>query len=189
MSLSRRTPLQQIVLVVFAAGLAPCAASGQQPSVTPSPARGTGIVQPTARPDNTTADWSAIQQPSVQLYNSLLGETGAGSLTEPVLVVPGKPMDPQAIGQAVEDLSVMSRIIEKNTISEYNASGGFGEVTVYNPYRMSAWTGAGPVTLFPAIGRAKPMYLGGYPMSPEFSWRSSRRTTPSCWTWTMAPRV
>jgi len=106
---------------------------------------------------------SAAQQQSLKLYNSLLSEAaGVGSLTEPVLVVPGKPLDEQALGQAVQDLSIMSRIIEKNALGEYSTSGSLWGMIEYKSYNMSVSTGMGPAALFPSVGRAKPMYVGGY---------------------------
>jgi hypothetical protein len=71
-------------------------------------------------------------------------------------------MDPQAVDQVVEDLSVMSRILEKKACGEDYTLGGFGQVGVYDFYRVSTQNAVGPGLLFPALRRAKPMYLGGY---------------------------
>jgi hypothetical protein len=98
-------------------------------------------------------------------YNTLLSDsTNANLLTERVLVVPGKPMSPQAIDQAVEDLSVMSRIIQKDAIGEYPA-GSLGNLQVSDSLVFGSYldrSGTGPSLFFPAAGRPKPMYLGGY---------------------------
>jgi hypothetical protein len=94
-------------------------------------------------------------------YGSTIGDlVNAGSPTESVLVVPGKPMDPQAVGQMAEDLSIMGRIIEKNALGEYRGPAGIGGVNTF-VWGISV-ARSGPATLFASAGRAKPMYLGGY---------------------------
>jgi len=157
MSLSRRIHLQQVFLVIVVAGMASYAAAMPQETVADPT-----LPRVVATPQSATAI-ATERQSLAQLNSLLLSEaTGGGPLTEPVLVVPRKPMDPQAVGQAVEDLSVMSRIIEKNALGEYYTLAGFEEMNLLNAYRVSPWNPMGPVTFFPAVGRAKPMYLGGY---------------------------
>jgi len=164
MTFLRRTHLRHIFLVVFTAGVVPYSAAMEDATIATSAAPRGAAVQPSAPVDAAAYGLSTAQQYRTSPYGSLLGDTGGGSpLTEPVLVVPGQPMDPQVLGQIVEDLSVMSRIIEKNALAEYYYTlGGFGEMTAYNAYRISVWNGTGPATLFPSVGRAKPMYVGGY---------------------------
>jgi len=107
---------------------------------------------------------SSRASPGAVLPSSSLLGVMTNALTEPVLVVPGKSMDPQAIDQAVEDLSIMSRIIEKNVAGDDHTAGLVGSIAS-GPGLWIATTGqrgAGPGLFFPAIGRPKPMYLGGY---------------------------
>jgi hypothetical protein len=165
---SHRTPIVPIFLIIFAT-VAPYAhARPQVPSAQPAApaAVATELAAPAATTGTATVSVSRsyATKPGVVLpSNSLLADMPtANSLTEPVLVIPGKPMDPQAIDQVVEDLSVMSRILEKNAFGEYYTLGGFGDVRVYDLYRVSTRNAAGPGLLFPTLGRAKPMYLGGY---------------------------
>jgi hypothetical protein len=92
--------------------------------------------------------------------NWLRIQAAESRLTEPVLVVPGKEVDAETVGRIVEDLSVMSRILEKNALS-----------AVVSPNRRAApllghlrWgpETAGPEVLFPSAGRPKPLYVAGY---------------------------
>jgi len=87
-------------------------------------------------------------------------QANEGRLTEPVLVIPAKEVDVDTVSGVVEDLSVMGRIIQKNALS-----------TVVSPDRRSLpllgrlrWgaDSAGPEVLFSAVGRPKPLYVGGY---------------------------
>jgi hypothetical protein len=164
MSFPRRTHLYHVLLIVFATGMASYAAAVPQAAPASSAAPSTGIVQPTPSAGNAPRRASPTRDDYVNLYESLLTDApGRTSLTEPVLVVPGRPMDAQAIDQAVEDLSIMSRIIEKNALGEYDRLGGFGATELLGRYRVSPWwSPVGPTTFFPVVGRAKPMYLGGY---------------------------
>ena len=168
MNSSHRTLIVPFLLIVFIA-VAPYAQATPQaaPVASAAPAAvASEPAVPTAIPGIALRSVSrsyVTKSPAVLPSSSLLAEApNAGSVTEPVLVVPGKPMDPQTIDQAVEDLSVMSRIFEKNAFGEYYTLGGPGEVSVYELYRISTHSTTGPGLLFPVLGRAKPMYLGGY---------------------------
>jgi len=155
MSLSYRTCLQELFLVAVIAGIASYAAAMPQDTVSLSYAAPSADARSPVVSTNATPYSTGIQeQQSLRnLYDSLLVEgAGGDSLTESVLVVPSKPMDPPAVRQAIEDLSVMSRIIEKNALGDYRMPGSF----------IGPWTTTGPAILFPVLGRAKPMYLGGY---------------------------
>jgi hypothetical protein len=163
MSFPRRIHLYHVLLVVFATDVASNVAAAQQAAAAPPPAPSAGIVQPTPVAGNAPRAVSRARGSSVSLYDSLVGDAaGRTSLTEPVLVVPGKPMDAQAIDQIVEDLSIMSRIIEKNALGDDYTPGGLEAMELLSTYRASPWNSVGPVTFFPVAGRAKPMYLGGY---------------------------
>jgi hypothetical protein len=150
------------IVVALAAGLAPHAAAMQEGTSTPSAAPRPVAATPTVTPSRSTGDARVDQQQALKFYDSLLGEVGGvAALTESVLVIPSKPMDGQALGQVVEDLSVMSRIIEKNALGEDAGSAGVWGIMEYKGY-MPSWSGVAPATVFPPTGRAKPMYLGGY---------------------------
>ncbi len=165
MTLTRRIYLQQVLLVTVVAGVASYAAALPQAPVASSAAPSVDATKPVPSQNAPAASNPATrqQQQSLQnLYNQLLVDgVGGGSSAESVLVVPGKPMDPQAIDQAVEDLSVMSRIIEKNALEEYRIPDNLlGPWPATRP--IGPWATGGPATLFSTIGQAKPMYLGGY---------------------------
>jgi len=164
MSFPRRTHFLHILPVMLAACLAPYTEAMQASATAPSAVPSTGVVQPTvavsvapaARPSTVASEDASL---------SLLGRlaAGPGPLPDAVLVIPGKPLDPQAVGQIAEDLSIMSRIIQKNALAEYQGAGGPGG---YGAYRDFVWISGldaiGPDVLFPAPDRPKPMYLGGY---------------------------
>jgi hypothetical protein len=176
---SHHTVLVSFLLIVFLA-VAPHAQAAPQATSGTSAAPATAATEPlapmssAAPADNAggpalpgavprTARVSVSRPYPTTPGVAVLGEMpGIGSLTEPVLVIPGKPMDPQAVDQAVEDLSVMSRILEKNAFGEYYMLGSPGAMSVLDLYRSSTRNAAGPGVLFPVLGRAKPMYLGGY---------------------------
>ena len=155
-----------MILVTAFIAVAPYAHAMPQSRPAASQAINSGAVEPGV--PASTAPVAAIRpaasKPPVAMpYSSLLG--GADNpLTEPVLVVPGKPMDAQAIDQAVEDLSIMSRIITKNALGEDHSEGltdfRVGTALVFRS--DVAYNSAGPGLFFPSASRPKPMYLGGY---------------------------
>jgi len=165
---SHRIRTMPIFLILFATAAPYAHARPQVPSS--QPAAPVAVATEPAAPAATTGtaplsvSRSYATTPGVALPSSsmMVDVRTADSLTEPVLVIPGKAMDPQAIDQVVEDLSVMGRILEKNAFGEYYTLGGFGDMRVYDLYRVSTRNAAGPGLLFPTLGRAKPMYLGGY---------------------------
>jgi len=176
---SHRTMLVSFLLIVFLA-VAPHAQASPQAASATSAAPATAASEPmaSAQPAAPATDAAKPAPPaaaprSARLSVSrpypdnagvaVLGDVpGIGSLTKPVLVIPGKPMDRQAVEQAVEDLSVMSRILDKNAFGEYYSVEGLGGVSLYYAYRVPTWSATGPTLLFPSVGRVKPMYLGGY---------------------------
>jgi hypothetical protein len=93
--------------------------------------------------------------------------TGTGRLphapSEAVLVVPGKALDAQTLDRIVEDLTIMSRIIEKG-LSSPDFVGTATDATMAGVQRTLFSFGgrAGPDVLSPPAGQVKPMYVGGY---------------------------
>ncbi|MEN6578387.1 MAG: hypothetical protein ABFD90_18725 [Phycisphaerales bacterium] len=80
--------------------------------------------------------------------------------TEPVLVVPGKEMDAETVNRLIEDLSVMGRIIERNT-SNVLESADSDAASLYRRMRFRNGD-ASPAVLFSSPGRARPLYVAGY---------------------------
>lgn len=118
------------------------------PVATPAPAApSAGIARPVKRP--------ATPAP--------VPRSGPSSRTAPVLVIPAKEMDTATYSRIVEDLSVMSRIIEKNV-------AGAPELMPYRleeMYAPSLLKLAGPDhSTLPVLrssgGRPKSVYVGGY---------------------------
>ncbi|MBN1505887.1 MAG: hypothetical protein JW955_03530 [Sedimentisphaerales bacterium] len=146
-----------VLLIVFFTGGAVYAQAVEASATTPSVAPSASVGQPAA-----AASTAAIQRNvALPSYGSWLGDfTGAGPWTESVLVIPARPVDSQAVGQMAEDLSIMSRIIEKNALDEYRGAAGAGAVNTF-VWKMSL-ARSSPATFFAAAGRARPMYLGGY---------------------------
>ena len=87
-----------------------------------------------------------------------LNRLGADDLrgTVPVLVIPAQEMTPETYDRIVDDLSIMNRIIEKNT----RVTGDLGLIA------GAVTLGPGDITT-PRIlrswgGRPRPMFIGGY---------------------------
>jgi hypothetical protein len=77
---------------------------------------------------------------------------------ELALVIPNKEIDVATAGRIIEDLGIMSRIIEKNVLTPYGIQQtGWRDVFVGGPSQD-----VGPRVLFPSLGRPKPLYIGGY---------------------------
>jgi len=128
-------------------------------------AASSGVVQPVAPMSTTPTARVGPARTDLRMAlpsDALLG-LPSNTLTEPVLVIPGKPMDPQAIDQAVEDLSIMTRILGK-TVTTQELAGDVTGFTFATDFALGTpgRTTAGPELLFAALGRPKPMYLGGY---------------------------
>ncbi len=101
-----------------------------------------------------------------RLYGSLAANTRA---TTPVLVVPAKEMTAETYDRVVEDLSVMSRIIEKSVHTE--SEGLYSSLVTTSLYTkgdsyghtlLLPSDGAGPQILRSSGGRPKAIYVGGY---------------------------
>lgn len=80
--------------------------------------------------------------------------------SELALVIPDKEMDLATTNQILEDLGIMSRIIEKNVLTPYGVrQAGWREVVIG---RYGSPDVVGPRTLFPSGARIKPLYIAGY---------------------------
>jgi hypothetical protein len=142
---SHHTRTVAFLLVAFVAAASHAQATQQAaPAAPAAPATvGTEPFAPAATsgssPVTVTVARSYETNASVALpSSSLLADVpNAGSVTEPVLVIPGKPMDAQAIDQAVEDLSVMSRIIEKNAFAQEGTLDAFGDMGALLEHRQT----------------------------------------------------
>ncbi len=145
-----------------------------------------GALPPMAAPPSSSADHQMLLR-----LNRLMGDDLRGAV--PVLVIPAQEMPPETYDRIVDDLSIMNRIIEKNTRTMGEVGGMYGAVL----------TGPGdiatPRILRASGGRPKPMYIGGYgavfslsvdfpllppPEAPEPN-KVSEKTDP---TWTQAQR-
>jgi hypothetical protein len=152
--------IQHTVLIVWAAGTALYA--GAMPQSTSAPVRmpTTPAIQPAVAINDARTAAEAGQQG--QQYTSVVYGSmfSTGALTEPVLVVPGKALEPETLDRIVEDLSIMSRIIEKGLSQDLAGASGVDGLFAFDMSRAGA--SIGPGVLFPATGRTKPMYVGGY---------------------------
>ena len=133
-----------------------------QGSVPPAPqTTGLSAASASAPADNgpvsTTYPGGATLGRSTGRFDFQLGD---GRSMESVLVVPGKEVDVETVNRIIEDLTVMGRIIEKNSLSAVMPTGR----------RSAAFLGAlrwnragrGPEMLFSSVGRPKPLYVAGY---------------------------
>ena len=90
--------------------------------------------------------------------DSLFFQPGRGPVAGPMLVVPDKEIDAATVGRIIEDLSIMARIIKKNSASVINfdaATSPYGRMPFTNPY-------VGPSLLFSSGGQPRPLYVAGY---------------------------
>jgi hypothetical protein len=91
---------------------------------------------------------------------AFIGSGDEAPSAELALVIPDKEIDLAATNQAIEDLGIMSRIIEKNVLTPYSVrQAGWREVFVGGYGSPDV---VGPRTLFPSGGRIKPLYIAGY---------------------------
>jgi len=163
--------LCKIALLVLVAACARLAYSGSASAGGPIPASASSMA-PAAPPSrgasaSTTATARSSAGQSLSRLRSVLGTNSRAAA--PVLVIPAKEMVPETYDRIVEDLSVMSRIIEKNLRdgSEHGhdparMEGLYdGLAALYEqPFLPSA--SAGPRILRASGGRPKAIYVGGY---------------------------
>lgn len=162
MSALHKNAIQATFLILLAAcarpahsGSAPGAVAA--PPATPAPRTATG---PDPAP---VVPVSAVDR----LYGSLLEDYYRGSPrgAVPVLVIPARELDGEAFGRIVEDLTIMSRIIEKNlrNAPELTNLAVVNELQqIYGQDIFSRSEPTGPRILRSSQGRPKPMYIGGY---------------------------
>ncbi len=116
-----------------------------------------------ALPYRATAGASVSVDRDYELRSLVLALTNsrASQLIEPVLVVPSQEAEPQSFDALVEDLSIMSRIIQKDLSEEHPL---LGDVPAMSSLLLLAGQaqGLGPHLFFPVTRRPKAMYIGGY---------------------------
>ena len=147
-----------------AGGAAPAPASSLAPAAMPSTA------PPLA--DAMVPATAAIRPSARQSISRSSGLAGANRrAAAPVLVIPAKEMTPETCDRIVEDLSIMSRIIEKSLrdASEQGygltvtASGMYGRGGgIYGQMLFLPSDSTGPRVLRSSGGRPKAIYIGGY---------------------------
>jgi hypothetical protein len=106
---------------------------------------------------------SAVDRLTSRLLEDYYDASPRGAV--PVLVIPAKELDSEAFGRIVEDLTIMSRIIEKSIrnapeLTELAMVNELEQIYGEDIFRPSE--PAGPRILRSSQGRPKPMYLGGY---------------------------
>ena len=162
----------KIALLVLLAACARPAYSGSASAGEASSAPAASPAAPAAKPAPVAPSagvWAPAKRPGVATLAPRSGSFTTSSRTVPVLVIPAKEMDPGTYSRVVEDLSVMSRIIEKS-LRDGSEPGhdparmeGLydGLAAMYEqPFLPSA--SAGPRILRASGGRPKAIYVGGY---------------------------
>ncbi len=84
-----------------------------------------------------------------------------GALAGPLLVIPNKEMDAAAVGRVVEDLTIMARIIRKNSASIIGSDAGSSRLRRFDLMHLIG-PDAGPSLLFSDDGQPRPLYVAGY---------------------------
>jgi hypothetical protein len=144
--------------------LAACA----QPAYSDSASTGAASTAPVAGPG--TAQSVAPVAPSAGVARSAkrpstaapVSRWGPNSRAAPVLVIPAKEMDATTYGRIVEDLSVMSRIIEKG-LRDLSDEVVYAPATIATRIEMFLPSDRpGPWILRSRGGRPGAMYVGGY---------------------------
>lgn len=114
-------------------------------AATPAPA---GVLPSAPVPSPSSGEQMVLR------LNRLLADDFGGAV--PVLVIPAQEMTPETYDRIVEDLSIMNRIIEKNTRTLGDGGRAYGAL-LGGPGDIVT-----PRILRPLGGRPKPMYIGGY---------------------------
>jgi hypothetical protein len=117
------------------------------PAATAAPAP-PGALPPVAAPSPSSADQMLLR------LNRLTADELRGAV--PVLVIPAQEMTPETYDRIVNDLSIMNRIIEKNT----RTMGDVGRI--YGAVLAGPGDIATPRILRASGGRPRPMFIGGY---------------------------
>ena len=170
--------LHKIALLILLAACARPAYSGSASAGEAIPPSASSMA-PAAMPSTATLSNRASAPATVTIRPSA-GQSlsRSSSLTSanrraaaPVLVIPAKEMTPETCDRIVEDLSIMSRIIEKSLRDA--AEQGYGLVTrdagiysagggVYGQTLFLPSDSTGPQILRASGGRPKAIYVGGY---------------------------
>ncbi|MCU0916188.1 MAG: hypothetical protein MUC88_16740 [Planctomycetes bacterium] len=162
MSIWHKMTMASVWLVLLATG-AHGASSGRPPAGSAAPA---DTVLPTARvaaaaPADSAGRLRAAQNSLARLQESLAPDRRA---VPGVLVIPAGELAPDMYDRIVEDLTVMSRIIEKGLRD--GSAEHFDFALLGDPlYRSDLYLradGAGPRILRSTGTRPKAMYVGGY---------------------------
>ncbi|MCL5282873.1 MAG: hypothetical protein M1376_23560 [Planctomycetes bacterium] len=153
------------------------------PAATAAPAP-PGALPPAAAPLPSSADQMVLR------LNRLTTDDLRGAV--PVLVIPAQEMTPGTYDRIVDDLSIMNRIIEKNTRTMSEVGGIYGAVLT-GPGNIAT-----PRILRASGGRPKPMYIGGYgavfslsvdfPLLPPEAPEPNKVTEKTDPTWAQAQR-
>jgi hypothetical protein len=159
MSLLHKTCIQLTLLSSLAVPARPSHAGSSGPSTGAT----TRTVVQTA--PSSTAATSVGDAPASAVITEATRLTAlsanASRSTEPVLVVPSKEAEARSFDPLAEDLSIMSRIIQKSLADGYLLP----EISAMDSLIMNLGMPSrnlGPRLFFPASRRLKPMYLGGY---------------------------
>lgn len=117
-------------------------------------------IEPEAADMYAQAPVAINTSPAEVMDLALMGSGDEATSAELALVIPDKDMDLAATNQVIEDLGIMSRIIEKNVLTPYGVrQAGWREVFVGGYGSPDV---VGPRALFPSGGRIKPLYIAGY---------------------------
>jgi len=118
---------------------------------------------PNTQPSVSTVIIDENQDSLSQIVNGVVFTTNRGNRAgEPVLVVPGREVEPQSFDPLVEDLSIMSRIIQKSLSDGYPLLADMSAMNSLLINLTGQSPGSGPRLFFPVTRRPKPMYIGGY---------------------------
>ncbi|MCX5646058.1 MAG: hypothetical protein NTZ17_15470 [Phycisphaerae bacterium] len=177
--------LHKTALLILLAACARPAYSGSASAgeATPAPASSLApAAMPSTAPplaDATVPATAAIRPSARQSISRSRGLAGANRrAAAPVLVIPAKEMTPETCDRIVEDLSIMSRIIEKSlrdaseqgyglTVTASGMYGGGGGsygrgAGIYGQTLFLPSDSTGPRVLRSSGGRPKAIYIGGY---------------------------
>lgn len=164
MRIGCKTTITSVVLTLLLVALRPVY-GGSVSSAGVSPAPGAVSVAPSAGARAANAAPMAPAPPMAGVSPLVLPNartTGARG-TLPVLVIPAQEMDPAASSRIAEDLSVMSRIIEKSVRDLRSDASGFVTAgdRVYGALFLPS-DGFGPRVLRASGAHPKAIYIGGY---------------------------
>jgi hypothetical protein len=135
---------------------APQAAPGLGPAAPGVVATPAGPVANITQVPAATQNQLELQHLRMLLDTSQTGRTGAA-----VLVVPSRQMEAQSLAPLVEDLTIMSRIIQKNLGDGYLLPETSATDSLIINLTLPSQN-VGPRLFFPLTRRPKSLYVGGY---------------------------